>query len=883
MFKTLCYPDVSSLLGVNNFQCPSDYIIVIHRAFYGKGGNRCDYTPGDCTSEADNVYRLCSGKQACSVSFLNIFNLPECERAIANYLFVEYQCLPTLNIASNVNDICISQTNELSGVSGILKSRSYPSYTQQQCTNVTLSSPEGSNLAIYMYLIDLDIGLPDVQTGKCTDDYLLLSYQCNSQSYDEYLCDTRQTELLFDTCLTTDKIVVSYNLTNQNTQSQRGFALLYHLLPRSTITTLSPASIPTTMRTSSSTRTTSPWIGPGPVSTLISQSTVCAQQSMQLQCNPDYGLVLHKIDLAVSKTGSCNYSSDDCFEERTYLHGTCGGISSCYIFAPLIALSKCNNSQSNYFYAEYQCIPTRPKLNVDVCSPSNPLERVEGGAIVSSMGYTSENKECKVVLQSAKVLANPTYTAFTVYIVMVNLPIQSTREQGSQCNDNDPYIEIEDSQIGTTRICGTSHTRQLFETCSDTIEIRYRNFNVSTNNVRFKGFQLYFESIEKTECSGLVIIIPPKPREPFVITEEITCASSIGSDRVSFSCTPDHGLVFLQSYEFVTNDSQSCDITQQTCHYLAEQPQSLCSGQQLCTYVHSIPIGPQLNICQGNKGDLLQFFYQCIPMKPTVTYLKATFCDDTHITANQGFIETPDYPNTYQNGRRQCSLRISLPNTPEGKQLSIFLYIINLSIRDTSTINSTSSIVCYDSITYRDGKTTRTLCGNIDQPVFEYQTNESDLELTLHIDESLPSDTSNNWHGARFFFLIGNQSLPSPPTTVITPQSSTKPTEEDTTIKDTDRNPNHGPTIAGVVVAVIVVVLGLIGIIYYRRRRRASSKATDTPTIQYRRKTETVHGDISERNEKRSSIPPAALRGPASSTFISPFFMSKNIEDEADV
>ena len=121
MLKSLCYPDVSALFGTNNFQCPSDYVIVIHRAFYGKG-NQCDYTPGDCTSEADNVYRICSGKQACSVSFLNIFNLPECDKAIANYLFVEYQCLPTLTIVPNIDDICISQTNELSGVSGALKS-----------------------------------------------------------------------------------------------------------------------------------------------------------------------------------------------------------------------------------------------------------------------------------------------------------------------------------------------------------------------------------------------------------------------------------------------------------------------------------------------------------------------------------------------------------------------------------------------------------------------------------------------------------------------------------------------------------------------------------------------------------------------------------------
>ena len=572
-----------------------------------------------------------------------------------------------------------------------------------------------------MYILDLDIGLPDIQTGKCTDDYLLLSYQCNNQTYNEYLCGTRSTELLFDTCLTTDKIFVSYNLTSQNAQSQRGFVLLYHLLSRSTITTLSPISIPTT--------TTSPWIGPGPLSTMISQSIVCAQQTMQLRCNPDYGLVLHKIDLAVSKTGSCNYSPDDCFEERTYLHGTCGGRSSCYIFAPLIALSKCNNSKSNYFYAEYQCIPTQPKLTVDICSSSNPLERVEGGAIVSSLGYTSENKECKVTLQSAKLLGNPNHKAFSVYIVMINLPIRSTtREQGSQCNENDPYIEIEDSEIGITRLCGNSHTRQLFETCSNTIQIRYKNFNV--NNARYKGFQLYLESIEKKECSELVTIIPPKPREPFVITEEIVCASSIDRDRISFSCTPDHGLVFLQSYQFVTNDPQSCDITQQICHYLAEQPQSLCSGQQSCSYVHSIPIGPQLNICQGNKGDLLQFSYQCIPMKPTATYPTATFCSDTKITFDRGFIETPNYPNTYQDGR-ECSLNISLPNTSEGKQLSIFLYIIDLSIRDTSTINSTSTVVCYDSITYRDDRTIRTLCGKIDQPVFEYQTNKNDLMLIL--------------------------------------------------------------------------------------------------------------------------------------------------------
>ncbi|CAF5213528.1 unnamed protein product, partial [Rotaria magnacalcarata] len=102
------------LFGANNFQCPSNYIIVIHRAFYGYG-NRCDYTINDCTSEADHVYRTCSGKQTCSISFLNIVTLPECNKSVAKYLFVGYQCLPTLTIVQSTYDLCSSQTLNLFG------------------------------------------------------------------------------------------------------------------------------------------------------------------------------------------------------------------------------------------------------------------------------------------------------------------------------------------------------------------------------------------------------------------------------------------------------------------------------------------------------------------------------------------------------------------------------------------------------------------------------------------------------------------------------------------------------------------------------------------------------------------------------------------------
>ncbi|CAF3497925.1 unnamed protein product, partial [Rotaria sp. Silwood2] len=65
---------------------------------------------------------------------------------------------------------------------------------------------------------------------------------------------------------------------------------------------------------------------------------------------------------------------------------TCDGEPSCYLSAPLLSMKSCYDSKTNYVYAEYQCVPTRPKLIHDICSSEN----VDGDAIISSLNYTSE-------------------------------------------------------------------------------------------------------------------------------------------------------------------------------------------------------------------------------------------------------------------------------------------------------------------------------------------------------------------------------------------------------------------------------------------------------------------------------------------------------------
>ena len=876
--KTLCYPDLSSLFGAKNFKCPQNYMIVILRAFYGKG-TRCDYVSGDCTVEADIVYRTCSGKQECSVPFINIVTLPECNNAIANYLLVEFQCLPTPAVVPNSLELCTNQINQFGGVSGVLKSSSYPSYTQTQCENTTVNSFDDSNLVVYMYLLDLDIGSPNPSTGECSNDYLLLSYQCNNQVYSQRLCGTRPAQLLFSTCLPSDKIFASYNLLSQESQSQRGFALLYHLLPK-----IDPL-VTTTTRITTTTQTITTPPGRGPVSTDIMLRTTCVQQPITIGCDtPGYVLVIHRVQLAASAAVTCNYSPTDCFQDYTNFYTSCGGKTSCYLYPPSTDLTACSNAKSKYLYVQYQCLPARPKLNLDICSSSNARERVEGGAIVSSVNYTTGNINCKVQLQSNRLLGSQVHKAFKVYILSLNLPMRSTlREQGVQCSENNPSIEIDDSESGVTRLCGDSHTRYLLETCSDIIDIRFNNLNMGSSPIKYKGFELYFESIENDICRRP--ISPPAPTLPFVIKKEVSCKYSNGRERVDFACRADYGLVILQSYHFVTKQPAQCDVSENTCYYPIEQPKAQCSGQQTCSYIHHVPV---YNPCQNGLADSTEFYYQCLPMRLSSQFTKFTLCHQQETSGDRGFIETEGFPNSYQFGVQSCSIRIPLPNNND-KKYSVYLYVIEASIRDTSITYPFSQTECIDKIQYTDGNVTYSLCGNIDQPLLQYYTNQKELKLTINITQVLPPNELNIWHGARFFYIIDDQPLPLPPSgttpmppTTLPQSTTTIPQTTERPVEQTTSKPSHAGAIAGSIIAVLVLLGALIGFVFYRRRLVLQSG--HNPTIRYDADMGTVDGALTNGTiEKRSSIPVASLKGPASSTFTSPFFTKAEINEKQEL
>jgi hypothetical protein len=894
MITTLCYLDTSGMFGANNFKCPADYVLVVHRAFYGRGA-RCDYMPGDCTTEANNFYQACSGKQQCSFPFLNLVTLSQCKNAIANYLFVEYQCLPTLNIAQNVQDLCTFEPSKLGDISGVLKSPSYPTYASTKCNNVTLSSFDGSNLVMYIYLLDMNIGLPDVANGNCFTDYLKLSYQCDNEWFTQTICGTRTTELLFDTCSPKDKVVASFDLNTQDSQSQRGFALFYHFLPMTirNITSSTPARISTT-----STVTLPP--GPGPLSTPIEPDTTCIRQTKKMQCDkPGYVLILYKVYLVSSATGTCTYSSDDCFEDRTNNYNFCAGKTTCSIFSPSTPIKTCNGSASHYLYTEHQCIPSAPKLNVDICSSKAPFERVEGGAIISSLNYTSNYQQCQLQVQSNPLLGSQTHRAFRIYILEFNFPVQpNLRGQGAQCKENDPTVEIEDPEQGITRLCGSSHPRYLLETCSSAINVRFQNLLVNPIQGKFTGFKLYFESIENSQCRVNPINTTPPPTSPFVIQRQVACSLAGDRERVNFGCTSDHGLVFLQSYAFATAQPLKCDVSSNLCHYPSTQPAAQCSSQQTCSYVYKQPAFVQSNVCKGVRADSIEFYYQCLPMRPSPVYSKVTFCSDQVVTMTSGFIETAKYPSSYQMERRQCTLRIALPTNNDVTRYSVYLYVIDVALRDTSIVNPSASVDCVDSLSLSDGITSKSLCGVIDQPSLVFRTDRQALTLSLNLSGSTSPAEFNYWRGARLFFIIADQTLPVPPAPILSPTTTTYPsTITRTTISSTSTarmttssdgitertKPKSGISpgaVIAIIIGVLVVLFAIAAGIYYRRHLQASG--TSATAVRYQTENDGLDGiNAKNTNKQQNSIPTASLKGSTTSTFTSPFVRKMDTDENA--
>lgn len=146
--------------------CLSDYAIVIRTAKYGVKHDSsitgCSRNPRDCYGSHRNLETQCAGKQKCDVSFTaQQTTVSECSKNKADYIFVEYQCVPVRLPASvtPTNELCNGPTEFTlaTGTSMLVQSKNYPNFSPKTECKTRITAEPGNKLLVYLNLASFPI------------------------------------------------------------------------------------------------------------------------------------------------------------------------------------------------------------------------------------------------------------------------------------------------------------------------------------------------------------------------------------------------------------------------------------------------------------------------------------------------------------------------------------------------------------------------------------------------------------------------------------------------------------------------------------------------------------------------------------------------------
>ncbi|CAF0794721.1 unnamed protein product [Didymodactylos carnosus] len=219
-------------------------------------------------------------------------------------------------------------------------------------------------------------------------------------------------------------------------------------------------------------------------------SDICSGKSQQLKCPSGYviDIVTAVYGVKDTLTTNCSYDPGDCFQnDDSTTIVVCAGKNSCLVYYFDKTLTLCHNRKSTYLHLNYTCVPnTVPDIReYNICydlfiQPTNE-EPVKRGYIVSpNSSNSSSNMNCSLTIQPLD--------KQDVYVYLLDM--QLTMPLLGQICEKDKFMLIYDN--ATNEICGRSHTKFLFKTCS-TLILQLIISSYSNG----KGIKLYFEFIDR--------------------------------------------------------------------------------------------------------------------------------------------------------------------------------------------------------------------------------------------------------------------------------------------------------------------------------------------------------------------------------------------------
>ena len=189
-------PEDSCVPSSVALRCPQNYIVVVTSASLGVAQilGSCTYSAGDCTADAMNTITCLSNTVQC-LTYATRRKLPQCNDRYADYIHIEYDCVPILmNDSAKEYNVCQEGT-EITTDHGIIQSPGYPAQFQTTTFECFRTIHVPNNKAIRLWLSDLYIGSTSTNCAKdhvFVVDSVQIYQHCGLKRYAyPYLCSSR--------------------------------------------------------------------------------------------------------------------------------------------------------------------------------------------------------------------------------------------------------------------------------------------------------------------------------------------------------------------------------------------------------------------------------------------------------------------------------------------------------------------------------------------------------------------------------------------------------------------------------------------------------------------------------------------------------------------
>lgn len=724
--KTFCTPDTAVL------ECPNDYIPIIRSASYGvaqKIGS-CEYTIGDCVSDAMSAMSCPTDSKTCSI---NLFRrrLSKCNDHYSDYVHIEYDCVPiSVTDSSKVYIICQNAGN-ITSDHGIIHSPGYPTQyqtTTSECLGV-IDVPHDK--IIRLWLTDLSVGSPTVD---CAEDHLYIVDSI--QNYRD--CGTKRFVYPY---LCSSRILIQY-LVSVAYSGFRGMRLYFEIAARSsndgcpdpniTVTPI-PVTTPSVTTIDPDLTTNPPIYVILGIASPVRSIQLCKSKIILLinyyeisffkilyflgdshifQCPNDYVVTILKNIFGTTTTDQC-----DQYDEHNHcVIATSPSIAcrqSCsYFFSGQQFISSCNKLAA-YEYIEYQCIPTQTDIVSNSSCPNDgsvvPIQINEKGRFRSQNYPQLHTGNC-----TYRITTKPGYV-MRFYSLDISLNSFSTDCIGNQ------FTLIEKDGTQSEKFCKQETFSLIYSSCSNEVDLQL----VITNSAELftKGIELYIESQARPsvwECGKPLPTSSPPPTistSPYITqtapplkNETTMMARNEIEHDICFNNTVDEpcpqGYTFMiigAFYGIKRSPSSKCGFVQGDCVQEALSTITQCrTDVPNCRLTYSNR--QRLTQCSDNYADYLHITSQCIPsISPGsgIVLSKFDICeDDNDIQGVNGVVVSPNFPS-FQPTNKECKrtivglndriLRIwlnELAVASNGQRSLLGIYFIELfsSMKKTTTL-----------------------------------------------------------------------------------------------------------------------------------------------------------------------------------------------------